>query len=116
MAALPVLSRMPAQQSHRNSSGKSSDALVLELASEWGYALPVDGFAAELVLAHMDFGAVPLELHLVHELVDQEDNATVVRIHVLAVAGVGNVEGVEAVPGSRTTMSMPRSSSQPTQH
>jgi hypothetical protein len=48
------------------------------------------------VLPHMDFGAVALELHLVHQLVDQVNAAAVVGVDVLSVTWVGDGEGVEA--------------------
>ncbi len=42
---------------------------------------------SDLVLAHVDFGAVLLELHLIHELIDQVDAAAVVGVDVFPVAG-----------------------------
>ena len=44
----------------------------------------------------MDFGAVLLELHFVHQLIDQVDAAAVVGKDVFAAAGIGNGEGIEA--------------------
>ena len=49
-----------------------------------------------LVLAHVDFRAVPLEPHFIHELIDKVDASAMVRKNILADARVGHGERVEA--------------------
>jgi hypothetical protein len=51
------------------------------------------------VLPHVDLGAIALEAHLIHELIDQEDATTVVGVDVLAYERVRNFFRLEAIAG-----------------
>src|SRR5664280_2963956 len=50
-----------------------------------------------LILAHVDFGAVALELHFVHQLIDEINTAAVVGEYVFRATWIGDRERIEAV-------------------
>ena len=47
----------------------------------------------------MDLGAVLVELHLIHQLVDQKNSAAVIGKKILAHGAAGNRAGIESRPG-----------------
>jgi uncharacterized alpha-E superfamily protein len=51
-------------------------ALLRKLTRRWNSEL--ERLYPELVLTHVDFRAVLFELHFIHQLVDQENSATVI--------------------------------------
>ena len=65
----------------------------------------------ELALDHVDFSSVFPEFNFVHELVDQENSASMIGIYVLADGACGDGFGAKTGPGSRTTIKSPRSAS-----
>ena len=67
---------------------------------------------AALPLHHVDFSSVLAELHFIHELVDEKNSAAVIGIDVFSHGASRNGVGIKTGPGSRTTMIIPRSSSQ----
>src|SRR5450755_4632162 len=50
-------------------------------------------------LDHVNFGAVLVELHFVHQLVDQKNSAAVIGKKILAHGAGGNRAGIESWPG-----------------
>ena len=56
------------------------------------------GAKPSLSLDHMNFSAVFEELHLIHQLVDQENSTTVIGIDAFASHRVGDARGIKSIP------------------
>src|ERR1700687_5433758 len=57
------------------------------------------GVATNLPLHHVNLGAILMELHLVHQLINQEDSATMIRVEILSHSATGNRTEIKARPG-----------------
>ena len=72
-------------------------SIVLRLKIRVQHALRAT--AEKLPLHHMDLGTVLVELHLVHQLVDEKNSTPVIGIEMLAHCATGNRAGIESRPG-----------------
>jgi hypothetical protein len=46
--------------------------------------------------AHVDFGATALEVHFIHQVIDEVDTAAMILVEVLAFGGIWKLPGLEA--------------------